>query len=527
MTQQAYIVGGGIAALATAILLIRDAGWAGQQIHIFEASEDLGGSLDGSGDPQQGYVIRGGRMFEAHFGCTFDLLKDIPTLQDTNISVTADIKRFTQATVTSSRCRLVVDRQRQRAPQFGLSLPDRWALLRLTQRSEASLAGMSIEDYFSPDFFESNFWIMWSTMFAFQSWHSLVECRRYMRRFMHLLPGFNRLEGIHRTRFNQYDAIIAPCVQWLTDRGVNFHLQAPVEAIAFNDQHNTVTELRYQSQGDTNTISIDLQDRVFITLGSMTEASSLGSMTTAPVVNNAPDTVGSWSLWSQLSAQSPQFGRPAAFTADTSRTLWDSFTVTMAQPDFFDFMQSFTGNPAGSGGLVTFKHSGWMLSVVLARQPHFANQPQDCWVFWGYGLHPWNNGDQVSKPMFECSGEEILRELSHHLGFDTETALVMFQNANCIPCHMPYITSQFMPRKPGDRPQVIPEGAANFACIGQFCELPDDTVFTVEYSVRTAQHAVAGLCGDAVRVTPLYKGYKNPGVIARALHTIARDGSHG
>ena len=526
MTDKAYIVGGGIAALATAILLIRDAKWPGPQIHIFEASDVLGGSLDGSGDMSNGYVIRGGRMFEAHFGCTFDLLKDIPTLEDPQVSVTTDIKRFTQAIVTSSKCRLVIDQQRQQSPKFELRLKDKLAMLRLTQRSEASVADMSIEDYFSTEFFESNFWVMWSTMFAFQSWHSLAECRRYMRRFMHLLPGFNRLEGIHRTRFNQYDSIIAPCVAWLTQQGVHLHTNTPVEAIAFNEDRSAAVELRHQAGGASHTIVLDPQDRIFITLGSMTEASSLGTMTTPPVLNNAPDAVGSWSLWSQLAAQSPKFGRPEAFAADAAKKSWDSFTVTLQNPDFFEFMERFTGNPAGTGGLVTFKHSGWMLSVVLARQPHFANQPEHSWVFWGYGLHPWNHGDQVSKPMFACAGEEILRELSHHLGFDTETALEMFRDANCIPCHMPYITTQFMPRRPGDRPQVVPEGAENFAFIGQFCELPEDTVFTVEYSVRSAQHAVAGLCDGSVQVTPLYQGYKNPQVIARALKTIACNGSY-
>jgi myosin-crossreactive antigen len=55
---------------------------------------------------------------------------------------------------------------------------------------------------------------------------------------------------------------------------------------------------------------------------------------------------------------------------------------------------------------------------------------------------------------------------------------------------MPFITSQFMPRVKGDRPDVVTAGAKNFAFIGQFCEIPDDVVFTVEYSVRSALMAV-------------------------------------
>ena len=60
---------------------------------------------------------------------------------------------------------------------------------------------------------------------------------------------------------------------------------------------------------------------------------------------------------------------------------------------------------------------------------------------------------------------------------------------------MPYITAFFMPRTKGDRPDVIPDGCVNFAFLGQFAETPRDTVFTTEYSVRTAMEAVYGLLG--------------------------------
>jgi oleate hydratase len=85
---------------------------------------------------------------------------------------------------------------------------------------------------------------------------------------------------------------------------------------------------------------------------------------------------------------------------------------------------------------------------------------------------------------------------------------------------MPFITSQFMPRAAGDRPAVIPAGARNFAFLGQFCELADDTVFTVEYSVRTAQTAVYHLLDLPRTVTPIYRGYRDPGVVLRALRAF-------
>ncbi len=66
-------------------------------------------------------------------------------------------------------------------------------------------------------------------------------------------------------------------------------------------------------------------------------------------------------------------------------------------------------------------------------------------------------------------------------------------SAVCVPTMMPYITAFFMPRAKGDRPDVIPDGCVNFAFLGQFAETPRDTIFTTEYSVRTAMEAVYGL----------------------------------
>ena len=527
MTQtraNAYLIGGGIASLAAAVFLVRDAEFDPEHIHVFEASDVLGGSLDGSGNPTDGYVIRGGRMFEPHFGCTFDLFDSIPALDRADLSVTEDIRRFTRDVHTSSKCRLMVDGARVQAPRFELGLRDKWDLVRLTQTPEHLLAGRTIDSWFAPRFFHSNFWVMWCTMFAFRQWHSLAEMRRYMRRFMHLLPGFNRLEGIYRTRLNQYDSLVVPTVSWLRRKGVNFHLNCGVTDLDFDDRRSTVRTIRFASAARYDNIDVAPDDRVLVTLGSMTEESALGSMYAPPAPSAAPLGTDAWPLWRRIATKSRYFGRPDAFASDTDATRWLSFTVTMPHARFFEHLHEVTGNAAGTGGLVTFKHSAWLMSVVLAYQPHFANQPQDVCVFWGYGLHPEQRGDHVRKPMLDCSGAEILAELAFHLRLGT-AATTLFESANCIPCLMPFITAQFMPRKEGDRPRIIPEGAKNFAFLGQFVEMPDDTVFTVEYSVRSAQTAVHGLCGGNRRPVAPYRGWRDPLVVGRALRTIICNGA--
>jgi oleate hydratase len=239
-------------------------------------------------------------------------------------------------------------------------------------------------------------------------------------------------------------------------------------------------------------------DLVFMQNGSMTDASSLGSMTSAPRELTKADS-GGWALWEKLAEGRPQFGNPAAFNSCIAQSCWESFTVTLKNPAFFDEMVRFSGNQPGTGGLVTFKDSNWLMSIVLAHQPHFPDQPADVQVFWGYSLFPDRVGNFVPKPMAECNGAEILRELCGHLRFDLDTV----ESANCIPCRMPYITSMFMPRSRGDRPLPVPRESKNLAFISQFVEIPGDVVFTVEYSVRAAQMAVYELLDVDRKIPPI------------------------
>ena len=517
----AYIVGGGIAGLAAAVLLIRDGNVPGERIHVLEQSNRIGGSLDGAGDTESGYVIRGGRMFEEHFSCTYDLFSTIPSLSNPKASVSEEIHAFTRQIVTSSRSRLVISGRKIEAPPLGLSLRDKWDLARLALRTESSIGTQTIENYFSAEFFETNFWCMWCTMFAFQPWHSLIEFRRYMRRFMHLMPGFNRLEGIYRTPLNQYDSLIRPLIRWLEEKGANLTTGVSVSNVYFSvdaDGLDAISGMTIEAAGKARRIDVGDDDLVLITLGSMTEDSTLGTMNEPPLWQINPSR-GAWSLWRGIARHSSQFGRPDVFCSQVEKSNWESFTVTLKDPLFFKFMEEFTGNLAGTGGLVTFKESKWLMSIVLAFQPHFLNQPDDVCVFWGYGLRPEKRGDFVDKRMSECSGTEILEELFHHLPIGAAKDQLL-ASANCIPCAMPFITSQFMPRGPADRPAVVPKGARNFAFLGQFCEVPDDTVFTVEYSVRTAQMAVYELLDLNREVTPVYRGYLRPGVVLRAFRAL-------
>lgn len=499
---KAYLVGGGIGSLAAAAFMIRDAGLPGENIAIFEAEPRMGGSLDGAGDAQRGYSMRGGRMLTTdNYECTWDLYKTIPSLNRDGWSVFDETVAFNALHKAHSLARLV-DRRRAKVPvvSMGFSMQDRTELLTLTKAHEADLGATCITDWLSPAFFDTEFWYMWATTFAFQPWHSAVEFRRYLHRFMLEFTRIETLAGVKRTVYNQYDSLVLPLQQWLVEHGVRFVPNCKVTNLRHQNENGqlVVTGIETLLDGKREIVDVYDGDLVFLQNGSMTDASSLGSMTHPPAKLTKADS-GGWSLWEKLAVGRPDFGNPAAFNNCIAQSWWASFTVTLDDPAFFDAMQRFTGNEAGIGGLVTFKDSNWLMSIVLAHQPHFANQPADVQVFWGYGLSPDRIGNFVAKPMADCNGAEILQELCGHLRFDLDKVA----GANCIPCRMPYITSMFMPRLPGDRPLPVPESARNLAFVSQFVELPEDVVFTVEYSVRAAQTAVYRLLGVDREIPPV------------------------
>ncbi len=264
--SSAYLAGGGITALVRAVYLIREGGLPGENIHVFEQGGVTGGALDGSGSLQDGYLIRGGRMMEAHFVCTWDLLSGIPSLDDPHITVKDEYDEFNRRFVSGSHCRQLRDGEKVNVSSYGLSNRDSFDVLKLMFRSEESLGDPRIVDCFTPAFFGTNFWFLWQTTFAFQTRSSAAEMRRYFLRFIHLLPGFNQLKGILRTVYNQYDSVILPIETWLKDRGVNFLLQTCVTDIEFDLQpeRKTATAIRYVEGGKEHRVELDAGDYVFI-----------------------------------------------------------------------------------------------------------------------------------------------------------------------------------------------------------------------------------------------------------------------
>ena len=203
-----------------------------------------------------------------------------------------------------------------------------------------------------------------------------------------------------------------------------------------------------------------------------------------------------WDLWKKIAAQDPSFGHPEKFCSEPELSNWESATITTLDDKIPQYIRKickrdpFSGHTV-TGGIVTVKDSSWLLSWTLNRQQQFKDQPKNQLCVWVYGLFSDKPGDYVKKPMRDCTGREICMEWLYHLGVPVEDIAELAEHsANTVPVMMPYIDAFFMPRAKGDRPDIVPKDAVNFAFLGQFAETGRDTIFTTEYSMRTGMEAV-------------------------------------
>lgn len=503
--KSAYLVGSGLASLAAACFLVRDAQMPGKNIHILEAMDIVGGACDGIDDPTRGYVMRGGREMEDHFECLWDLFHSIPSLEVPGASVLDEYYWLNKHDPNYSLCR-ATERRGEDAHtdgKFGLSQKGSMEIMKLFFMKDEDLYDKTIEDVFDDEVFGSQFWLYWRTMFAFENWHSALEMKRYFQRFIHHIGGLPDFSALKFTRYNQYESLILPMQKYLEAAGVEFRFGTEVTNVRFEitDGKKTARAIECRTKNGDTEIPLTEKDLVFITNGSCTEGTIYGDQNHAPVGDAEVRSSGCWSLWKKIAAQDPSFGHPEKFCSDIEKTNWESATVTTANEEIIDQIKKIckrdprTGKVV-TGGIVSCRDSKWLLSWTINRQGQFKNQKKDEVCVWVYSLFTDVPGDYVKKPMKECTGKEITAEWLYHLGIPVEDiGRLSGEECNCTPTMMPYITAFFMPRSAGDRPDVIPDGSVNAAFLGQFAETPRDTIFTTEYSVRTAMEAVYGLCG--------------------------------
>ena len=498
--KSAYIIGSGLGALAAACFLVRDGQMKGENVHILEKEPIPGGACDGYYYNDIGYVMRGGREMDNHFECMWDLFRSIPSIETEGVSVLDEYYWLNKADPNYSLMRATVNRGEDAHTDKKFNISDKGAMeiMKLFFTPDEQLYNKRINEVFDEEVFDSNFWLYWRTMFAFENWHSALEMKLYIQRYIHHIGGLPDFTALRFTKYNQYDSMILPMIKYLESFGVQFHYGVKVENVLFDIKSNKKQAKTIVTivNGKEENINLTENDLVFITNGGCVENSTLGSQNKKAEFNYEIKPGGGWDMWRKIAKQDKSFGNPDKFCSNPEESNWMSATVTTLDDKIPPYIEKickrnpFSGKVV-TGGIVTVKDSNWLLSWTFNRQPQFRSQPKNQLCGWIYGLFSDKPGNYIKKPMRECTGKEICMEWLYHLGVPTDQIEELATNsANTVPCMMPYITAFFMPRQLGDRPLVVPKGSVNFAFLGQFAETKRDTIFTTEYSIRTAMEAV-------------------------------------
>lgn len=503
--KSAYIIGTGLAGLTAAFYLVRDGQMPGNHIHLLEKLELAGGSCDGYKDVHKGFYMRGGREMDNHFEIMWDVFRDVPSIETPNVSVLDEYYWLNKHDPNYSLCRATVNKGEDAHTDklFKLDKDSAMALSQLFITPEADLEDKKISDVLPESFWETNFWLYWQTMFAFQKWSSALEMKRYLCRYVHHIDGLPDFSALRFTKYNQYESMILPLIEYLKKHDVDVQFGMDVKNVVIEevDGKKTAKELIYVKDNKEQSIPLTADDLVFITNGCCTDTSCYGDQTHAPDLSGIVNGQGeSWDLWKNIAKQTKhdEYGHPDVFCSDTEATNWMSATVETSNEDIIQHIMNICkrdprAGKVTTGGIVTVKDSvnNWFLSWTINRQPQFRFQNKDTVLIWLYALHTDTEGNYIKKAMRDCTGEEICQEWLYHIGMDESKIKDYSENAcNTTTCFMPYINAFFQPRKNVDRPKVVPEGAVNFAFIGQFAETPRDTIFTTEYSMRTGMESV-------------------------------------
>ena len=545
--KKAIMIGAGLSNMAAAVYLIQEGKWSGDQITFYAL--DNYGSNDGSPtqdvkddywnknhpmENQKGYIARGGRMLNYRtYVDLMDLLDQVPSMTEPGLTAAEDTRQFDAAHPTYDKARLLTGGQGiVDGGKLGLNNKSRKLLTQLIMMpdsQEEKLDNITIADYFkdNTEFFESNFWFMWETTFAFRTRSSAQELRRYMHQMIYEFTQIEHLVGVNRTRYNQYESIMKPLINYLEKEGCHIVLNRRVVDWKFKDSKMqdeiTVTGLHMvNTKTDENEfVPVDDDTAVIFTNGSITDSATLGDFNT-PAAENM-DYGAASSLWKKASDHFYNLGNPDKFFADRDASEWVSFTLTTKNHLFLNEIARITTQEPGNAlnsfistePVTPLGQKDVTMSIVVHHQPHFTSQKPNETVLWGYFLYPRRHGEIIDKPYIEMTGKEMLKELIGQLSkvdpgpinISDKEEEIMDSVINCIPVYMPYASALFNNRAKSDRPKVIPKHSTNLAFTGEFVEQPYQMIFTENSAVRSGEIAAfhfAGIPMSRLVKTPRY-----------------------
>ena len=559
--SKAIMIGSGLSNMASAVYLIQDGHWDGKDITFYGV--DMHGANDGGittdftneywnkEHPMEnttGYVARGGRMLNYRtYVDLMDVLDRIPSVTEPGMTAAEDTRDFDSKHRTFDKARLLQGGKGiLNASKMGFNNKDRELLTKLIlmpDNEEEKLDNVSIADYFKedPHMFQTNFWYMWETTFAFRTQSSAQELRRYMHQMIYEFTQIEHLVGVNRTRYNQFESMIEPLIKYLQGQNVTFIDNKIVEDWKFKDtamqDEITVTGLKVKdvASGEVEDVEVDDDTAVIFTNGSITDSATMGDFNT-PAPENMEYGISA-ALWKKATERFYNLGTPDKFFNDRNASEWVSFTLTTKDHLFLNEIVRITTQEPGNAlnsflsttPITPLNQKDINMSIVVHHQPHFTTQNPNETVLWGYFLYPRRQGEFVHKPYIKMTGKEMAQELIGQLSkvdpgpgnIKDKEKEIMDSIINNIPVYMPYASALFNNRAKTDRPEVLPKHSTNLAFTGEFAEQPYQMIFTEQSAVRSGEIAAyhfAGVPMENLVKTPRYD--KDPKTLMKATKKL-------
>lgn len=492
----AYILGGGMSALASALYLTRDCGFTPANVHVLtEGVYDHGNSATG-------YICRRGKIInEKNSPNFFDLIQEVRSLDISDFTICDEILNMYSARGALRPITFIDnDGNVTDISKIRIDKANRRNIIRLMRENKDILVSVPLSEIFGEDFFGSEFWKLVSATYGFSRSSNAYE-------FVNAIALMDEtLSGTIPSDFDRSEEIIEPLRAHLEELGVDVVSGASVTDIDFEDGH--AEAIHYSDNGVRKTVYLNEDDICILPTDELADCETLGSFDeSAPREFGAP-----YALWERLADKHPSFKNPAALFDGSDKNMSEEFTVTLSNHLLPELIDEVTCGALGVDGVIVLDNSSWKITVSAVPPSHFKDLSDETAVLWGTATRFDRNGEYVTKPMTDCSGAEILYELVSCLNLVEAWEDIRETVVNVIPCHRRYDKAYLAPV--ASKLEIIPTGISNIAVSGDFVS-GSGSVFTEEFIVTTAKTAAYRLLGSKKRI--YRSGKSSASAVKRAL----------
>ena len=480
--KNAYITGGGLSALASALYLIRDCGFKPSNVHIFTNSAYT------HGNSETGYICRRGKVISCMNSMNFfELMSDVNSLDIPDLTVADEILNIYHANPVMRNITFIDDEKNViDISKIKLEKAHRKAVLSLMQTKKEKLQSVPLHDVLPQNFFETHFWKLLCAAYGLgleTNAFEFVNCISHMD---------DMLSGTLPYGFDHQEEIIEPLKAHLIKCGVDLRENAYVTDIDFEECK--ADAIHFTDKNIRKTVYLNDGDICIFPTDEMAKCESFGSFSeSAPKLFTTP-----YRLWEKLSEKHPAFKDPSLFFDEFDGDMSEEFTITLSNSLLPELIDNVTCGALGTDGVIVLDNSNWKMTICAVPQTHFKNQNEDTVILWGTASRFDRDGESCNKPMTDCSGAEILYELVSCLNLSEAWDDIRGTVINVIPCHRKYDKSYLSPVS--SKLEIIPTGIDNFAISGDFVDSDNSTVFAEEYAVTTARTAAYRLMNSRRKV---------------------------